>query len=81
MKEISTLKIQDPATAVLSDKGDVIIAYAKVGKGGVFAVGDPWLYNEYIEHRKLPVEFENDKVAENLFRWLLAQASPVAGYK
>jgi lysophospholipase L1-like esterase len=81
MKEISTLKIQDPATAIFSDKGDVIIAYAKVGKGGVFAVGDPWLYNEYIEHRKLPAEYENDKAAENLFRWLLEQASPVPANK
>jgi lysophospholipase L1-like esterase len=81
MKEISTLKIQDPATAIFTDKGDVIIAYAKVGKGGVFAVGDPWLYNEYIEHRKLPAEYENDKAAENLFRWLLEQASPVPATK
>jgi unsaturated rhamnogalacturonyl hydrolase len=59
----------------------VIIAYARVGKGGVFAVGDPWLYNEYIEHRKLPAEYENDKAAENLFRWLLEQASPVPALK
>jgi unsaturated rhamnogalacturonyl hydrolase len=81
MKEISTLKLQDPAAAVYSDKGDVIIAYANVGKGGVFAVGDPWLYNEYIEHRKLPAEYENDKAAENLFRWLLTQATSVAAYK
>lgn len=81
MKEISTLKIQDPAAAIFSDKGDVIMTYAKVGKGGVFAVGDPWLYNEYIEHRKLPAEYENDKAAENLFQWLLAQASPVPAFK
>ena len=77
MKEICTLKLQGPATPVLTDHGDVIIAYAKVGKGGVFAVGDPWLYNEYIEHRKLPAEYENDKAAENLFAWLLSRASPV----
>ncbi len=81
MKEISTLKIQEPATALFSDKGDVIISYAKVGKGGVFAVGDPWLYNEYIGHRKLPAEYENDKAAENLFQWLLAQAVPVPAFK
>jgi lysophospholipase L1-like esterase len=81
MKEISTLRIQNPAAAIFSDKGDVIIAYAKVGRGGVFAVGDPWLYNEYIEHRKLPAEYENDKAAQNLFRWLLEQASPVPAYK
>ncbi len=78
MKEICTLKVQDPATALLTDHGDVIIAYAPAGKGGVFAVGDPWLYNEYADHRKLPEAFENDKAAENLFRWLLQKASVVS---
>ena len=81
MKEVSTLHLQDPAKALLTDHGDVIIAYTKVGKGGVFAVGDPWLYNEYIDHRKLPADYENDKAAENLFSWLLAQASPVPAFK
>jgi lysophospholipase L1-like esterase len=78
MKEISTLKVKDPAAPLLSDKGDVIIAFAKFGKGAVFAVGDPWLYNEYITHRKLPEAYENDKAAENLFRWLLGISQPVA---
>ena len=78
MKEISTFKVQNPATALFSDKGDVIIAFAKVGNGAVFAVGDPWLYNEYITHRKLPEAFENDKIADNLFRWLLEISQPVA---
>jgi lysophospholipase L1-like esterase len=77
MKEISTLRVQEPATALLSDHGDVIIAFASVGKGAVLAVGDPWLYNEYITHRKLPAAFENDKAAENLFRWLLEKAQPI----
>ena len=78
MKEISTLKVQDPATPLFTDKGDVIIGFAKVGKGAVFAVGDPWIYNEYITHRKLPEAYENDKAAENLFRWLLEISQPVA---
>jgi lysophospholipase L1-like esterase len=77
MKEISTLKIQKPAIPLFTDHGDVIIAYAAVGKGAVFAVGDPWLYDEYITHRKLPQAYENDKAAENLFRWLLEKSLPV----
>ena len=77
LKGISTLKVESPAMPLFTDHGDVIIAYAPVGKGGVFAVGDPWLYNEYTDHRKLPAAFENDKAAENLFRWLLQNASPV----
>jgi lysophospholipase L1-like esterase len=77
MKEVSTIQVHDPAKALLTEKGDVIIASAKVGQGFVFAVGDPWLYNEYITHRKLPDSFENEKAAENLFRWLLQMAKPV----
>ena len=41
------------------------------------AIGDPWLYNEYMDTRKLPAEYENAKAGENLFRWLLSNsASP-----
>ena len=78
MKEISTLKIERPAEAILTEHGEVIIAHARVGKGAVLAVGDPWLYNEYITHRKLPEAFENDKAARNLFWWLLEQATPIS---
>ncbi|MDE3057294.1 MAG: rhamnogalacturonan acetylesterase [Bacteroidota bacterium] len=77
LKDISTLKITPPAVPVLSDKGDVIMAYAKFGNGAVFAVGDPWFYNEYFDNRKLPEGFENNKAAENLFTWLLLDARVV----
>jgi unsaturated rhamnogalacturonyl hydrolase len=77
LKEISTLKISSPAKAVLKNKGDVIMASSIVGKGFVFAVGDPWLYNEYIDNHKLPVVFENEKAAVNLFEWLLKKAKKV----
>jgi unsaturated rhamnogalacturonyl hydrolase len=49
-----------------------------VGKGLVFAVGDPWLYNEYMDTRRLPPGYDNAIAGENLFRWLLDQAFPVA---
>jgi unsaturated rhamnogalacturonyl hydrolase len=74
LKEISTLDINAPAQAVLADKGDVLMAVAKVGKGTVFAVGDPWLYNEYVDGRKLPAEFDNYEAAADLSLWLLRQA-------
>ncbi len=73
LKEISTLKLNSPARAVLTDNGDNIIAVSKVGKGTVFAVGDPWVYNEYVDGRKLPIEFENNKAANDLVIWLIAQ--------
>lgn len=74
IKEISTLNIQEPARAILADNNDVIMAFAKVGKGAVFAVGDPWFYNEYMGTWRLPDGYDNPRAAENLFRWLLAGA-------
>jgi len=73
LKEISTLKLSGSATAVYTDKGDNLMAVAKVGKGTVFAVGDPWIYNEYVDGRKLPADFDNYKAANDLVKWLLAQ--------
>jgi len=46
-------------------------------RGLVFALGDPWLYNEYMDARRLPPDFDNALTGENLFRWLLEQATPV----
>ena len=75
LKEISTLSLTSPAGPTLQDKGDVIMAVAKLGRGTVFAVGDPWLYNEYVDGRKLPPEFDNFKAAQDLARWLIQQSS------
>lgn len=74
LKEICTLSLQSPAMSVLTDNGDVIMAVSKVGKGTVFAVGDPWMYNEYLDGRKLPLELENYKAAEDLVKWLIKQS-------
>jgi unsaturated rhamnogalacturonyl hydrolase len=73
IKEISTLTLKAPAREVLTDKGDNIIAVSKVGKGTVFAIGDPWLYNEYFDGRKLPAYLENYKAGEDLVQWLIKQ--------
>jgi unsaturated rhamnogalacturonyl hydrolase len=74
LKELSTLQINSPARPVLEDGGDVIMAVSKLGKGTVFAVGDPWLYNEYTDGRKLPAEYDNFKAANDLTLWLLKQS-------
>jgi unsaturated rhamnogalacturonyl hydrolase len=72
IKELSTLSLSKPATAVLTKDENNIIAVAKVGKGWVFAVGDPWFYNEYLDGRKLPAKYENYKAASDLVKWLLS---------
>jgi unsaturated rhamnogalacturonyl hydrolase len=57
----------------LKNINDNVIAVAKYGKGTVFAVGDPWFYNEYLDGRKLPKEFENYQAAEDLVKWCIEQ--------
>jgi unsaturated rhamnogalacturonyl hydrolase len=71
VKELSILSLKSPAHAVLSEGGDDIMAVANVGKGRVLALGDPWIYNEYLNGKRLPMEFENFKAAKNLAVWLL----------
>lgn len=76
MKEISTISPSAPAKAVLRDKdGEVIIAVAEYGKGTVFALTDPWLYNEYTDGLKLPEEFQNYQGGKEFARWLLQHAN------
>jgi unsaturated rhamnogalacturonyl hydrolase len=77
LKEISSIRVQSPATSLLTDTAITIMAEAKVGKGTVFAVGDPWLYNEYFDNRKLPAGFENYDAGVAFCRWLLTNANAV----
>ena len=74
LKEISTIDVTSPASALIVQDGDVIMATARYGKGTVFAVGDPWLYNEYLDGRKIPAGYQNFSAANELVKWLLAQA-------
>jgi unsaturated rhamnogalacturonyl hydrolase len=73
LKEISSIICRNPAKPILVESGQTIMAEAKYGKGYVFAVGDPWLYNEYIDHLYLPDDFENLKAAKNLVDLLLVK--------
>jgi len=75
LKEVSSITCTRTAKAVLSENGQALIAEAHYGKGYVLAVGDPWLYNEYIDHAHLPVDFENLKAAHNLVDLLLKLAA------
>jgi unsaturated rhamnogalacturonyl hydrolase len=73
MKDACSISVSGVAKAALKNSsGAVIIATAKYGKGTVFAVGDPWLYDEYTNGR-LPSSFENDKAANDVAGWLIRQ--------
>lgn len=73
LKEISILETQSPASAVVREGEDTIMAVAKLGRGTVFAVGDPWLYNEYVDGRRIPTSFQNFQAGKDLAEWLLKQ--------
>ena len=72
LKEVSSLSVVPPATPLLVQDTLVLMATSRVGKGMVFALGDPWIYNEYFDHRRLPADCDNDRAAEQFVRWLLS---------
>jgi unsaturated rhamnogalacturonyl hydrolase len=73
MKDTCTITVSGAARSLLVDRGDVMMAAAKYGKGTVFAVVDPWIYNEYTDGRKLPPEYGNYRGAQALLDWLIGQ--------
>jgi len=71
LKEVSALEVKAPATVVATN-GDVpVMAKVNYGKGKVMIVGDPWLYNEYLDGRKLPKQYQNFQAAQQLVNWLM----------
>jgi unsaturated rhamnogalacturonyl hydrolase len=76
MKDTCAISLQAPAIALLRDRGDVVMATVKFGRGTVFAAVDPWLYNEYTDGRKNPLiynQFDNFAGGEEFVQWLLQQ--------
>jgi unsaturated rhamnogalacturonyl hydrolase len=79
MKDTCTITASPPAVPLLTDRGQVVMATAKYGKGTVFAVVDPWLYNEYTNGRNLPAEYDNYAAGEEWAHWLLEQVPATTG--
>jgi hypothetical protein len=74
LKDVCSIELKGKAKpAFKAANGTAIAATVKYGKGTVFAVGDPWLYNEYVNGR-LPAGYDNDNAARDLAKWLLEQA-------
>jgi len=74
IKELSPIAVTPPAKSILTDHGDIIMAVSKYGKGTVYALGDPWIYNEYLDGRRINNTFQNFDAAKDLSTWLLQQA-------
>jgi unsaturated rhamnogalacturonyl hydrolase len=79
VKDVCTISAMKPSSAVLEENGDIYMATAKYGKGTVFAMVDPWLYNEYTDGRKLPAAYDNYAAGVELARWILEQAPARVG--
>ncbi len=71
LKEVCALNIKLPAKEVATNGDVAVIGVANYGKGYVMAIGDPWLYNEYVDGRKLPNQFNNHAAAKELVNWSL----------
>ena len=73
VKDVCTISVSGPAHSVLSEGADIYMATAKNGKETVYAMVDPWLYNEYTDGRKLPAVYDNFAAGNELVRWVLEQ--------
>ena len=73
IKELAVLSVAAPAQPLVTNNGKVVTATARLGKGKVFILGDPWLYNEYVDGRKIPASFQNFQAGKDLGRWLLGK--------
>lgn len=63
--DVAPLELSGAARALAREGGVPIMAMAEAGRGKVFALGDPWLYNEYIDRE------DNWRLGSELFRYLL----------
>jgi hypothetical protein len=73
VKDASSISIAHTAKPVLKTiDGKHAMVSATYGKGTVLAIGDPWLYNEYVNGR-LPATYENDKAASDIALWLISR--------
>jgi unsaturated rhamnogalacturonyl hydrolase len=72
-KNTASIKRTGNSQPILKDGKDILITETSFGKGKVIAVVDPWIYNEYIHHQRLPKSFQNKKAAYNLVDYLLAK--------
>lgn len=80
-KDTCAISLSGSAQPLLKDRGDVVMATARYGRGMVFVMVDPWAYNEYTDGRKnsgVYSQFDNFAAATELVRWLVEQRNALA---
>ena len=73
VKDVTAIKLTGETKAIAVSNDHVVAAIAKYGKGKVIAIGDPWLYNEYVDGRKLPISFKNFDAMQQVVNWTLSK--------
>jgi unsaturated rhamnogalacturonyl hydrolase len=84
MKQICTITAKPPAKSILTAhgtdaEGDTVMAVTHLGRGLVYANVDPWVYNEYTDGRKNPLDEQNFAAGQQLTRWIIEQAIERSG--
>jgi unsaturated rhamnogalacturonyl hydrolase len=84
MKQICTITASEPAKVVLTAHGTdadgaTVMTLTHLGRGVVYANVDPWVYNEYTDGRKNPLDEQNFAAGQQLTRWIVQQAVDRAG--
>ena len=84
MKQICTITASAPAKSILTAhgtdaEGETVMAVTHLGRGLVYANVDPWVYNEYTDGRKNPLDEQNFAAGEQLTRWIVQQAVERSG--
>jgi len=77
LKEVSRLQLSKTAKPILVHQTEqyTVGAAAKVGKGMVVVIGDPWFYNEYLNGRLGTTNgWDNDKAADDFTKWLFSKS-------
>ena len=75
LKEVTSLTLSKTAKPILVHQTEkyTVAAAAKVGKGTVVVVGDPWFYNEYLNGLLGNDKgWDNDKAADDFTKWLFS---------
>jgi unsaturated rhamnogalacturonyl hydrolase len=74
MKDTCTITASGKAKPILTFRGNTFMSVAHVGRGLVYANVDPWIYNEYTDGRRSPLDEDNFAAGVELTRWLVTQA-------
>ncbi|MCX8472181.1 MAG: glycoside hydrolase family 88 protein [Sediminibacterium sp.] len=70
IKEAAPLIVNKTAQPIAIGLEHNLMATIDYGQGKILVVSDPWLYNEYVDGRKLTSNFKNWQAAHDIIEWI-----------